>query len=137
MKRLIDEERRPLRREYSAAFKASVLEQTRERGASVGGVALRHGLHPNMVHRWLREQRLDREQDQQSSPGFVPLAIPVVAANTDPTPSVVLPQLQAKQAIHSGDVICIEIERTGAHVKVRWPASASAECAQLLRDWLR
>ena len=36
MERLIDDDRR-LRRDYSAAFKASVLEQTRERGASVAG----------------------------------------------------------------------------------------------------
>ena len=48
MERLIDGERR-LRREYSAAFKASVLARTREPGASVAGVALSHGLHPNMV----------------------------------------------------------------------------------------
>ncbi|AEB85702.1 transposase [Alicycliphilus denitrificans] len=48
MERLIDEERR-LRREYSTAFKASVLAQTREPGASVSGVALSHDLHPNMV----------------------------------------------------------------------------------------
>lgn len=27
-------------------------------GGSVSGVALQHGLPPNMVHRWLREQRL-------------------------------------------------------------------------------
>ena len=67
MERLIDGERR-LRREYSADFKALVLRQTRERGASVSGVALSHGLHPNMVHRWLREQSLSREQDSLRTP---------------------------------------------------------------------
>nr|WP_233252155.1 hypothetical protein [Limnohabitans sp. 2KL-17] len=29
-------------------------------GASVGGVALAHGLHSNMVHRWIREARQDQ-----------------------------------------------------------------------------
>lgn len=50
-------DRRPLRREYSEDFKAKVLAQTRQAGASVSGVALSHGLHPNMVQRWLREDR--------------------------------------------------------------------------------
>ena len=61
MERLINRVRR-LRREYSSAFKASVLEQTRELGASVAGVAMSHGLRPNMVLRWLREQLLLRDQ---------------------------------------------------------------------------
>ena len=52
-----------------------------ERGASVSGVALRHGLHPNMVHRWLREQRQVRKPVQQNTPAFVPL--PVHAAVAD------------------------------------------------------
>lgn len=37
--------------EYSPEFKAMVLVQVRERGASVGGVALSHKLHSNMVQR--------------------------------------------------------------------------------------
>jgi transposase len=36
-------DRRPLRREYSEDFKAEVLAQTRQAGASVSGVALSHG----------------------------------------------------------------------------------------------
>ncbi|MGE8451585.1 MAG: transposase [Pseudomonadales bacterium] len=49
---------RPWWREYSAAFKASVLEQTRQSAASVSGVAPQHGLHPSMVHYRPHEQRL-------------------------------------------------------------------------------
>lgn len=33
-----------------------MLEQTCQSGPSVSGVALQYGLHPNMVHRWRREQ---------------------------------------------------------------------------------
>ena len=50
-------ESRPRRREYSKAFKALVMGECAQPGASVGGVALSHGLHANMVHRWLREAR--------------------------------------------------------------------------------
>ena len=133
MERLIDGERR-LRREYSADFKALVLRQARERGASVSGVALSHGLHPNMVHRWLREQRLSREQDSLRTPAFVALPLaPTVAP--EPVVSPVTPA--PTQASPSRDVIRVEIQCSGATVTMQWPVSAAAQCAQMLRELLR
>ncbi|MDF3886727.1 transposase [Cupriavidus basilensis] len=73
---------RPRRKEYSAEFKAMVLQQAHQTGASVGGVALSHGLHPNMVHRWVREER-ERQMlaAQRESPTFIPLHVqPLPAA---------------------------------------------------------
>ena len=43
---------RPARRQYSAQFKAQVVQESRQSGASV---ALSHGINANIVHRWLRE----------------------------------------------------------------------------------
>ncbi|PUE56804.1 hypothetical protein B9Z45_09250 [Limnohabitans sp. 2KL-17] len=51
---------RPRRRECSKPLKAQVVAQCMQPGASVGGVALAHGLHSNMVHRWIREARQDQ-----------------------------------------------------------------------------
>jgi len=133
MERLIDGQRR-LRREYSAAFKASVLEQTGERGASVAGVALSHGLHPNMVHRWLREQRLMREQLQPGTPAFVPLTVESVVAQEH------VAQLETPAPRLAGDVfdvIHIEVQRAGATITIDWPVTAAAQCAQALRELLR
>ena len=128
MERMIDGERR-LRREYSAAFNALVLEQTRERGASVSGVALRHGLQPNMVHRWSREQRQVREPVQQSTPAFVPL--PVHAAVADE--HVALPATPtAMQPKGAGEIIRVEVQRVGTTITMEWPVAAAAHCAQLL-----
>ena len=133
MERLIDGERR-LRREYSTAFKASVLAQTREPAASVSGVALSHGLHPNMVHRWLREQRLAREQGQPQGPTFVPLPIPAVVADEHiARPAAAAP----KQASGDGQVIRIEVHRAGASITIAWPVTAAAQCAQALRELLQ
>lgn len=133
MERLIDGERR-LRREYSTAFKALVLEQTRERGASVSGVALRHGLHPNMVHRWLREQRQAREPAQQSTPAFVPLPLHVAVADEHlalpATPKVMQPK-------GTGEVIRVEVQRGATTVTMEWPVAAAAHCAQVLGELLR
>lgn len=97
---------------YSTAFKASVLAQTREPGASVPGVALSHGLHPNMVHRWLREQHLDCEQGQPQRPAFVPLSIPAVVADDH----IVQPMATAlTQASGDGRFIRIEVQPCQCH----------------------
>jgi transposase-like protein len=133
MERLIDGERR-LRREYSAAFKASVLQQTREPGASVAGVALSHGLHPNMVHRWLREQRLLRQPVLSQTPAFVALPVTAVVADDHVAqPAAAAPT----QASGDGQLIRIEVQRASAIVKIEWPVEAAAQCALALRDWLR
>jgi transposase len=133
MERLIDGERR-LRREYSAAFKASVLQQTREPGASVAGVALSHGLHPNMVHRWLREQRLSSQQGLAQTPAFVSLPVAAVVADDHVAQP---PATAPAQASGDGQLIRIEVQRASAIVKIEWPVEAAAQCALALRDWLR
>ena len=47
---------RPKRRFYSPELKTQVMQECRQSGASVAGVALSHGINANIVHRWLREQ---------------------------------------------------------------------------------
>ncbi|UUZ69749.1 transposase [Polaromonas sp. P2-4] len=64
---------RPKRRFYSPELKAQVMQECRQSGASVAGVALSHGINANIVHRWLRE----------------------------PTPSALMPQSQAKRSCPS------------------------------------
>ncbi len=133
MERLIDGERR-LRREYGVAFKTTVLAQTREPGASVSGVALSHGLHLNMVHRWLREQRLACEQGQPQRPAFVQLPIPAVVADDHISQSAAI---AATQAGGDGQVIRIELQRAGTSITMAWPVTAAAQCAVALRELLR
>jgi len=126
------------RREYSGQFKASVLEQTRQPGASVSGIALTHGIHPNMVHRWLREERQRQAlaQLQGSTAAFVPLQLPAVSRPAA-LPGVMAAQTTAAAPSEAAEEIRIEIARAGGTLSVRWPLSAAAQCAQLLRDMLR
>lgn len=124
---------RPRRREYSGEFKESVLEQTRQSGASVAGVALTHGLNPNMVHRWLRESR-QREvlaQLQDGTQAFVPLQLALPPREPMPAPE------PAADAIADADAIRIEVSRAGGKLTVHWPISAATQCAQMLRELLR
>jgi transposase-like protein len=129
-------EARPRRREYNAQFKASVLEQCRQAGNSVAGVALGHGLNPNMVHRWIREER----QRQAIEPagdrrGDAFVALPLVSAPPD---HEVAPALaQVIKSAPGADDIRLEIQRAGATIRIHWPVSAAAECATWLRELLR
>jgi transposase-like protein len=77
---------RPRWREYSVEFKASVLEQCCQLGASLAGIALGHGINPNMVHPWMREeqQRQMLIDLQQTASAFFPLQLqPSITAGFD------------------------------------------------------
>ena len=51
---------RSKRRVHSSDFKAQVLGECRQPGASVAAVAIGHGLNPNVVRKWLAGQNLKR-----------------------------------------------------------------------------
>jgi transposase len=129
---------RPRRREYSAEFKASVLEQCGQPGASLAGVALSHGINPNMVHRWIREERQRQLliNLQQTASPFVPLALQAQAPIGSGTVQSHQRQLPGEPD-HAAEIIHIEIQRGGATVSVRWPLAGATHCAQLLRELLR
>ncbi len=49
------------RRRYPPAFKEQVLAECNEPGASVAGVAIRHGLNANLVHKWRKAHKASQE----------------------------------------------------------------------------
>lgn len=46
----------PQRRSYSKSFKAQVIQECAQPGASIANVALNHSLNANLVHKWIRVQ---------------------------------------------------------------------------------
>jgi transposase len=110
------------RRSYSDEFKAKVMAECEEPGASVAMVAMSHGINDNVVHRW---RQLVREGRPVAAPAprkeFVPVALPA---------SVALPGGNDQD-------IRVEIRRGGTAITVSWPVSAAAECAAWVRDWLK
>jgi transposase len=115
--------KRPLRRQYSAQFKAEVVRECRRRGASVAGVALSHGINANIVHRWLREH-VDTALVAQTPQQFVPVtldepAAPCHGANPE-----------------SGQDIRVEVRRGNSAIVVTWPLQGASSCAAWLREWL-
>jgi transposase len=109
------------RRTYSDEFKAQVMAECEEPGASVATVAMSHGINDNVVHRW---RQLVREGRPMVAPAprreFVPVALTAAALSSG-----------------NGHDIRVEIRRGATTITVSWPLSAAAECAAWMRDWLK
>ena len=114
--------KRPARRYYSAELKTQVMQECRQSGASVAGVALSHGINANIVHRWLREQAPSALVPQSQANAFVPVTL------NDSAPG---------HAPHAEPDIRVEVQRANATIVVKWPLQGSAACAAWLREWLR
>ena len=110
---------RPRRRFYSPQLKGQVMQECRQSGASVAGVALSHGINVNIVHRWLREHSQTALVVQ--SQAFVPVTL------DEPAPG------SAPQAAPD---IRVEVQRANATIVVKWPLQGSAACTAWLREWL-
>ncbi|AVX92101.1 MULTISPECIES: IS66-like element accessory protein TnpA [Pseudomonas] len=108
----------PTRRSYSKSFKAQIIQECAQPGASVASVALGHSLNANLVHKWIR---LQAQKIPAPPPAFIPLAMPLAGANSHPASSN----------------ICVEIQHPRGIIKVNWPTESAAACAAFLRDILR
>lgn len=104
------------RRWHSDDFKAEVVSAARRPKASIAAVAAHYGLSPSLVRGWLRKALAPAAVASQPQTGFVALPMSEASAVAD---------------------IQIEVRRGAAVVNVRWPASASADCAAWLQGWLR
>ena len=123
---------RPRRREYSKAFKAQVVAACAQPGASVGGVALSHGLHANMVHRWIRESGAVRVQPgacTDAGPGFISLPLTAMVASTHDAPA---PTTSHPSPISTP--VQVRLQRGELVVSLQCPLS---QCGALLREVLR
>lgn len=113
------------RRTHSKTFKTQILQACDQPGASVAGIAIAHGLNPNMVQRWRREARRG-ELTLPDTPAF----IPVVAA---PTPAMVTHRSTPVAPL----AIEVQLQRGALQARVSWPAQAAGECAAWLRELFR
>ncbi|ERS04399.1 transposase IS3 [Marinobacter sp. EN3] len=112
------------RRRFSREFKAEIVDQCLEPGASVSRISLDNGLNANMVRRWISEARR-ADKAPTTTPGFVPVNLPA-ATSAPGNPSV----------SDKRSSIRIEISRAGGSVVVEWPAEQAHQCAAFLRDLL-
>ena len=112
-------EEKKTRRRYGAQFKAMVLAQCDEPGASVAQVAMSHGINDNVVHRWRQLAREGKVAVARQSE-FIALPMPGPAA-----------------AAAAPSNISVELRRGSVSMTVTWPTSAATEFAVWTRELLR
>jgi transposase len=129
-------EGRARRREYSKEFKAQLVSACAQPGATVGGVALAHGLHANMVHRWIRESGTVRAQlgvCTDAQPGFISLPLTAMATSTrDEQALAALPPSPPSAPLPPA--VQVRLQRGELVVSLQCPLS---QCGALLREVLR
>ncbi|WP_256672428.1 transposase [Pseudomonas sp. ANT_J12] len=108
----------PQRRSYSRSFKAQVIQECAQPGASIASIALSHSLNANLVHKWIRAQE---QKSTVLQPAFIPLPMPLAGASSHAASSN----------------ICVEIQHPRGTVKMNWPTESADACATFLRDLLR
>ena len=117
------------RRMHGAEFKAQVLAQCEQPGASVAAVALAHGLNVNLVRKWLVGRGIKRTglpaprtvthtpsgsaEKTAASLQFIPVELAPLTPVSDKATG---PDAAA------GD-IHIELARGGTRLTVRWPSA--------------
>ena len=117
---------RPKRRLYSPQLKTQVMQECRQSGASVAGVALSHGINANIVHRWLREQTTSALVPQSQVNTNANAFVPVTLEKSPPGP-----------VPHAKLDIRVEVNRANTTIVVKWPLQGAGACAVWLREWLR
>ena len=98
------------RSSYPKAFKAQVVQECLQPGASVSSVAIRHGINANVIRKWLP---LYRDQPPATLPAFVPVRA--------------TPKRTAEASV------IIELPLGEQSVTVKWPASDPEGCARFVR----
>ncbi|WP_152386916.1 IS66-like element accessory protein TnpA [Azotobacter salinestris] len=105
------------RRSYSTAFKAQVVQECGQPGASVASVALSHGINTTVVHQWIRTARSQVE----TLPAFIPLAL----------------DAPVRAGYASRADIRIDIPHRRTTLTVPWPAGDAEGCARFVREILQ
>lgn len=125
---------------YSAEFKAQVLAECQQPGASVAAIALAHGLNINLLRKWLVGHGIKRTG--LAAPRTVTRKLAAIAPSAPPRqfiPVEVAPAVAAgaapveAPALSTPD-IHIELNRGATRLCVRWPSTQADSCAAWLRE---
>ena len=126
----------PARRQHDRSFKAGLVEQSLQPGASVAVIARNNGINANLLFKWRRDHK--RETIAASIP-------------RPPTPTVLLPvHVEPVRLVSSGSVMestssavvvsnnrpaarngVIELEFAGAQLRLRGAVDEAALCSVL------
>ena len=103
----------------TAQFKSQLIKLALEPGASVAGVAIEHGVNPDLLGRWIREIG-----GVCSPPAFLPVRLEP-ANRVQPT------------AVPANEPIQINLERGDIHIQLKVDSRQITELGQLLHQVLQ
>ena len=98
------------RSSYPKPFKAQVVQECLQPGATLSGVAIRHGINANVIRKWLP---LYRDPLPAALPAFVPL--------------------RAAPKRHEEALATIELPLGEQSLIVKWPTCDPEGCARFIR----
>ncbi|WP_082075511.1 transposase [Pseudomonas sp. 2(2015)] len=98
------------RSSYPKSFKAQVVQECLQPGASISSVAISHGINANVIRKWLP---LFRDHPPATLPAFVPVKV--------------VPKRQAESSV------IIELPFGEQTIMVKWPVSDPEGCARFVR----
>ncbi|WP_322994995.1 IS66-like element accessory protein TnpA [Castellaniella sp.] len=113
------------RRTYTPEFRAQVVQQCQQPGASTSAIALSYGLNANMVRRWCSKAR-SHQTKTELTVGNAFIALDIAAAQQHHCPGGGI-----------ATTIEVQLQRGQTQARVQWPSHASRDCATWLRDLFR
>lgn len=105
----------------SASFKSQLVELATQSGASVSGIAVAHGLNPNLLRRWIRTS----ESISSAPAKFVPVLIEPMLNRMPELPTSKSSEVDVM--INQGDV----------HIHVKVTTSQMTALGLMLREVLK
>ena len=99
------------RSSYPKPFKAQIVRECLQPGASVSSVAINHGINANVIRKWLP---IYRDKPAVSLPAFVPL--------------------QPMSKRHADETVVIALPLGDKSITVKWPSSDPDGCARFIRS---
>ena len=124
---------RRTRRYYSEEFKSQVIQECGDDRASVAGVAMRHQVNANIVHRWLREHEAQGLHDK---PAFLPVTVRAEPVSSLPAPPATV-NVRDNPPQTESSAIRVEVWNGNNTIAITWPVSDAAVCGAWLSEWLR
>lgn len=119
--------KRPPRRQHDRAFKARLVQESIQPGASVAAIAMANGINANMLFKWRREQQ-GQEGMSQSAPAVL-LPVRLALEGEEPAAKALPPSALAPAGAKTTGVI--ELEIAGARLRLRGAVDEASLCSVL------
>lgn len=110
------------RRTHSPEFKAKLVAECQQPGASIAAIALAHQINDNLLRTWLHKSTgMKMPSPENSVNDITPRIIPVHLA----------------PPVESVPFIRIHIQQGHTQIHLDWPLTNVAQCSEWLRGFLR